>query len=412
MAAMGQTVVERFLRYVQIDTQSNEKSSATPSTEKQKDLGRVLVEELRELGLDAEMDEHGYVYSLVPSNSDKNVPTIAYLAHQDTSPEASGANVKPIVHDYEGGDIVLPGDSSVVIRAEDNPELVKLAGGQVITSDGTTLLGADDKAGVAEIMDIVHYLVKHPEIKHGPIRIVFTVDEEIGRGVDKIDLDKVGAVAAYTFDGSEAGTYEVETFSADLAVVTCIGNNIHPGFATGKMINAIKMAGAFLDRLPKDRLSPETTAGRVGFVHPYVLEGGVDKTTCRVLLRSFETPELREQEKLLREIAAEVEKSFPGGRIEIEVKEQYRNMREQLEHHPEVAEIAREAIVRADLEPVSEPIRGGTDGSRLTAMGLPTPNIFAGGLNFHSVREYAGVETMKKAVEVGVHIARLWEERA
>ncbi len=412
MSDIEYTVVDRFLRYVQIDTQADDKSTTTPSSAKQKDLGRVLVAELQELGLDAELDEHGYVYSTLPSNSDKDVPTIALLAHQDTSPEAPGANVKPIVHDYQGGDLVLPGDPTVVITAADNPGLAKLAGTQVITSDGTTLLGADDKAGIAEIMNTAEHLLKHPEIKHGPIRIVFTVDEEIGRGVDKIDMDKVGAEAAYTFDGTEAGHFEIETFSADLAIVTCTGANVHPGFAKGKMINAVKLIAAFLDKLPKDRLSPETTEGRESFVHPYVLEGGVDKATCKILLRTFDTPYLREEEAFLRGLAEEVEAMFPGGKVEIEVKEQYRNMRDDLEKAPHVGEIAAEAIRRAGLEPVSEPIRGGTDGSRLTAMGLPTPNIFAGGLNFHSVREYVGVESLKRAVDVGVQIAILWEERA
>lgn len=412
MSDIEYTVVDRFLRYVQIDTQADEASTTTPSTEKQKDLGRVLVGELQELGLDAEMDEHGYVYSLLPSNSDKDVPTIALLAHQDTSPDASGANVKPIIHDYTGGDLVLPGDTSVVITAEANPGLVKLAGTQVITSDGTTLLGADDKAGVAEIMDAVFHLVKHPEIKHGPVRIVFTVDEEIGRGVDKLDLDKVGADAAYTFDGTEGGHFEIETFSADMAVVTCTGANVHPGFAKDKMINAVKLLSAFIDKLPKDKLSPETTEGRESFVHPHLFEGGVDKATCKILLRSFDTPYLREEEAFLRGLATEVEGMFPGGKVEVEVKEQYRNMRDDLEKAPHVGELAKAAIERAGLTPVSEPIRGGTDGSRLTALGLPTPNIFAGGLNFHSVQEYVGIETMKRAVDVGVNLVVLWEERA
>lgn len=412
MSDIEYTVVDRFLRYVQIDTQADEASTTTPSTEKQKDLGRVLVGELQELGLDAEMDEHGYVYSLLPSNSDKDVPTIALLAHQDTSPDASGANVKPIIHDYTGGDLVLPGDTSVVITAEANPGLVKLAGTQVITSDGTTLLGADDKAGVAEIMDAVFHLVKHPEIKHGPVRIVFTVDEEIGRGVDKLDLNKVGADAAYTFDGTEGGHFEIETFSADMAVVTCTGANVHPGFAKDKMINAVKLLSAFIDKLPKDKLSPETTEGRESFVHPHLFEGGVDKATCKILLRSFDTPYLREEEAFLRGLATEVEGMFPGGKVEVEVKEQYRNMRDDLEKAPHVGELAKAAIERAGLTPVSEPIRGGTDGSRLTALGLPTPNIFAGGLNFHSVQEYVGIETMKRAVDVGVNLVVLWEERA
>ena len=410
MSDIEHTVVERFLRYVRIDTQADDSSTTYPSTEKQKDLGRLLVAELRELGLEAELDENGYVFSTIPSNSDKEVPVIALLAHQDTSPEAPGANVSPIIHDYTGGDIEL--SPSVVIAAADNPALAALIGTQVITSDGTTLLGADDKAGIAEILDAAAHLVRHPEIKHGDVKVIFTVDEEVGRGVDKLDLDKVGAAAAYTFDGTVAGTMEVETFSADVAVLKFNGVNVHPGFAKGKMTNAVKMAAAMVDRLPKDRLSPETTDGAEGYVHPYTIDGGVDGVTVKVLLRSFQTPKLAEQAEYLRGLAREVEAQYPGGSIEVEVKTQYRNMREDLEKHPHVSEIAREAIRRAGLNPVSDAIRGGTDGSRLSALGLPTPNIFAGGLNFHSVREYVGVETMKKAVEVAVNIAQLWEERA
>ena len=410
MSEIEYSVIDRFLRYVQIDTQADESSSTCPSSEKQKDLGRVLLAELLELGLEAEHDENGYVYATLPSNSDKDVPVIALLAHQDTSPEAPGANVKPIIHDYEGGDIVLSG--GITIDAAGNPALADLVGTQVITTDGTTLLGADDKAGIAEIMNAVEHLLKHPEIKHGEVRVVFTVDEEVGRGVDKLNREKVGAVAAYTFDGTVAGTMEVETFSADLAVLKFNGVNVHPGFAKGKMTNAVKMAAALIEMLPDDRLSPETTDGLEQYVHPYTVEGGVDGCTVKVLLRSFETSDLAEQAEYLRGLAREVEAKYPDGSIEVEVKTQYRNMREDLEKHPEVAEIAREAIRRAGLEPVSDAIRGGTDGSRLTAEGLPTPNVFAGGLNFHSVREYVGVETMKKAVEVGVNLMALWEERA
>lgn len=410
MSEIEYSVIDRFLRYVQIDTQADESSSTCPSSEKQKDLGRVLLAELLELGLEAEHDENGYVYATLPSNSDKDVPVIALLAHQDTSPEAPGANVKPIIHDYEGGDIVL--SDGITIDAAGNPALADLVGTQVITTDGTTLLGADDKAGIAEIMNAVEHLLKHPEIKHGEVRVVFTVDEEVGRGCDKLNRDKVGAVAAYTFDGTVAGTMEVETFSADLAVIQFKGVNVHPGFAKGKMTNAVKMAAALIEMLPNDKLSPETTDGLEQYVHPYTVEGGVDGCTVKVLLRSFETTDLAEQAEYLRGLASEVEARYPDGSIEVEVKTQYRNMREDLEKHPEVAAIAREAIRRAGLEPVSDAIRGGTDGSRLTAEGLPTPNVFAGGLNFHSVREYVGVETMKKAVEVAVNLMALWEERA
>ncbi len=410
MSEIEYSVIDRFLRYVQIDTKADESSTTCPSSEKQKDLGRLLVQELQELGLDGDMDDNGYVYATLPSNSDKDVPVIALLAHQDTSPEAPGADVKPIIHDYTGGDIELSG--GITIEAAGNPALADLVGTQVITSDGTTLLGADDKAGIAEIMNAVEHLLKHPEIKHGEVRVVFTVDEEVGRGVDELDRDRVGAVAAYTFDGTVAGTMEVETFSADLAVIKFDGVNVHPGFAKDKMTNAVKMAAALIEMLPNDKLSPETTEGLEQYVHPYTIEGGVDGCTVKVLLRSFETSDLAEQAEYLRGLASEVQARYPDGSIEVEVKKQYRNMREDLEKHPEVAEIAREAIRRAGLDPVSDAIRGGTDGSRLTAEGLPTPNVFAGGMNFHSVREYCGVETMKKAVEVGVNIMALWEERA
>lgn len=412
MSEIDYTVVDRFLRYVRIDTQAQESSSTCPSTEKQKDLGRLLLQELTDLGIDADLDDNGYVYGLLPSNSDKEVPTIALLAHQDTSPDAPGANVSPIIHDYEGGDIVLPGAPDMVIAVADNPHLNDLVGTQVITSDGTTLLGADDKAGIAEIMDAVTHLTRNPDIKHGPVQVVFTVDEEIGRGVDKLDMDRVAATAAYTFDGTTAGQMEIETFSADLAVVTCHGVNVHPGFAKDKMINAVKVAAAFVDRLPKDRLGPETTEGMEQYVHPYSIDGGVDKVTVRVLLRSFVTSDLREQEVYLNELARQAEAEVAGGKIEIEVKEQYRNMRDELEKHPQVSGLAEEAIRRAGLTPVSASIRGGTDGSRLSNLGLPTPNIFAGGLNFHSLREYVGIETMKRAVDVGVHLIQLWEEQA
>ena len=407
------TVIDRFLRYIQIDTQADETSSSCPSSAKQKDLGQLLAAELLELGLgDASMDDNGYVYATIPSTTDKDVPVIAFLAHQDTSPEAPGANVKPIFHDYKGGDIVLPGDTSIVIKADENPALEKLIGQQIITSDGTTLLGADDKAGIAEIMDMTAYLLAHPEIKHGEIRVVFTVDEEIGRGVDHLNRERVGAKAAYTFDGTVAGEYETETFSADMATVTCTGVNVHPGFAKDKMTNAVKMMAAFIDKLPDDSFSPETTEGKEQFVHPYTLEGGVPETTCKILLRSFVTADLAKQAEYLRGIAAEVQGMYPAGKVAVDVVSQYRNMKDDLDKRPEVADIAAEAIRRVGLEPHSEAIRGGTDGSRLTAEGLPTPNLFAGGMLFHSCYEYVSPETMKKAVMVGVEISKLWEERA
>jgi len=407
-------VLERFLRYVQFDTQSDERSTTYPSTEKQLVLLRALAGELRDAGLaDAAVDRYGYVTATIPGTSLKiDVPTIGFIAHVDTSPEMSGAGVKPIVHPrYDGGDIVLPDDPDAVLRVKDIPELGEQVGNDIVTASGTTLLGADDKAGVAEIVTAAAYLVRHPDIPHGRVRIAFTPDEEIGRGTQHFDVASFGAACAYTLDGGTAGEIEYESFSADAMTVTFHGFNTHPGYAKGRMVNTIKVAAAFVDSLPRD-MSPETTDGHDGFVHPYTLTASVDRTSVRVIVRDFVTSALQEKHAMLRALAESAATRFPGARAEIVVEEQYRNMKGVLDRHPQVVEYAREAIRRAGLEPRSRPIRGGTDGSRLSFMGLPTPNVFAGEHTFHSRLEWASVQEMEKAVEVIVNLCRVWEERA
>lgn len=409
------SVVERFLRYVKFDTQSSETSQTYPSTAKQLDLLNHLVDELRSIGLaDAAIDEHGYVMATIPATSPKkDVPVIGFIAHVDTSPEMSGAGVKPIVHQsYQGQDLVLPDDPTAVIRAADVPYLRERLGDDIITSSGTTLLGADNKSGVAEIMTAAEYLVNHPEIPHGAIRVGFTPDEEVGAGTKYFDVAKFGAHYAYTMDGGARGEIEMETFSADAMTITFVGFNTHPGFAKGKMINSIKVAADFISRLPKDGLSPETTEGYEGFVHPYVVNASVDRTSVKLLIRDFTRPGLQEKEDFLEKLARETAAAWPGASVEIKVEESYRNMREVLDHHPDVVENAREAIRRTGLEIHERPIRGGTDGSKLSFMGLPTPNIFAGEQNFHSRLEWVSAQDMEKAVEVIVHLARIWEEKA
>ncbi len=409
------SVVERFLRYVKFDTQSSETSQTYPSTAKQLDLLNHLVDELKSIGLaDAAIDEHGYVMATIPATSPKkDVPVIGFIAHVDTSPEMSGAGVKPIVHqNYQGQDLVLPDDPTAVIRAADVPYLRERIGDDIITASGTTLLGADNKSGVAEIMTAAEYLVNHPEIPHGTIRVGFTPDEEVGAGTKHFDVAKFGAHYAYTMDGGARGEIEMETFSADAMTITFVGFNTHPGFAKGKMINSIKVAADFISRLPKDRLSPETTEGYEGFVHPYVVNASVDRTSVKLLIRDFTRPGLQEKEDFLEKLAHETVEAWPGASVEIKVEESYRNMREVLDHHPDVVENAREAIRRVGLEIHERPIRGGTDGSKLSFMGLPTPNIFAGEQNFHSRLEWVSAQDMEKAVEVIVHLARIWEEKA
>jgi tripeptide aminopeptidase len=408
------SVADRFLRYVTYDTQSAEGSPTYPSTAKQLVLLDLLAAELRALGLtDATRDAHGYVTATIPATSKKRVPVIGFLAHVDTSPEASGAGVRPILHEgWQGGDIVLPDDPAIVLRPGEIPELREQIGNDIITASGTTLLGADNKAGVAEVMAAAEYLMSHPEIAHGPIRIGFTPDEEVGRGVEKFDVAGFGATFAYTMDAAARGTLEIETFSADAMVVTFQGFNTHPGFAKDRMVNSIKVAADFIARLPQDGLSPETTAGREGFVHPYVLQGSVDRTSVRFLIRDFVTAELKRKEALLETLAREAVAAHPGSSVSFVVEESYRNMKEVLDRHPQGVEHAREAIRRAGLEVRETAIRGGTDGSRLSFMGLPTPNVFAGENCFHSKLEWVSVQDMEKAVETIVHLARIWEERA
>ncbi|MBP9874400.1 MAG: peptidase T, partial [Haliscomenobacter sp.] len=384
-----------------------------PSTEKQKDLSRVLVEELLAMGIaDAHLDPHGYVYATIPANTGKNVPVICYCSHVDTSPDSSGAGVKPILHaSYGGGEIVLPDDPSVVIKPEEHPDLLEQIGNDLITASGTTLLGADNKAGVAAIMDAAQFLVTHPDIPHGTIKILFTPDEEIGRGVNKVDLEKLGAAFGYTIDGEKRGSLEDETFSADAATITIHGVSAHPGFAQGKMENAIKIAAAVVDRLPKDRLSPESTSGREGFIHPTSISGGLEKAVVQFIVRDFTDEGLIEHEHLLKRILDEVLNDYPNSRAEFKVTEQYRNMKKVLDQHPQVAEFAAEAIRRAGMEPIRSSIRGGTDGSRLSYMGLPCPNIFAGEHAFHSRQEWVSVQDMELAAQTLVHLAMVWEEK-
>jgi tripeptide aminopeptidase len=411
---MADSVTDRFLRYVVIDTQADAKSPTQPSTMKQKDLGRLLVEELLAIGVsDAHLDEHGYVYGTIPATTTKNnAPVVCFTAHMDTAPDFSGTGVKPqIIKNYQGGDIRLVGDKTQVIRVSEHPVLKDLIGHDIVTSDGTTLLGADDKAGIAEIMSAAEFLINNPDIKHGAIRILFTTDEEIGRGVDKVDLTKLGADFGYTLDGETAGTIEDETFSADAVEIDIRGVAIHPGFAYGKMENAIRIAGAIIDRLPKD-LAPETTKGRDGFIHPTGISGVMEKANLSFIIRDFTEQGLKTKEALLEKITREVLAGYPGSSFTFTVKEQYRNMKAVLDRHPEIVEYAVEAIRRAGMEPVRGSIRGGTDGSRLSFMGLPCPNIFAGGHAFHSPLEFVSSQDMEKAVKTIVELAKLWEERA
>ena len=408
------TAAERFLRYVTIDTQSDPDSPTTPSTEKQKDLGRLLAAELREIGLsNAAMDAHGYVYATLPANSGKAVPVICLCSHMDTSPDAPGAGVKPqVVKNYQGGDIALPGDPTQVIRFADHPALKSQIGNDIISSDGTTLLGADNKAGLAEIVDAMRFLVQNPAIKHGTIKVLFTPDEEIGRGVDKVDLVRLGADFAYTIDGEAAGNVEDETFSADAATVTVQGVTAHPGFAKGRMENAVKIAARIIELLPKDTCSPETTEGREGFVHPLSVQAEMDKATLKFILRDFTEAGLKDKARVLEDAVKAALRDFPRSSYKLDIKEQYRNMKEVLDRHPQVVANALEAVRRAGLTPVKALIRGGTDGSRLSFMGLPCPNVFAGEHAFHSRLEWVSVQDMQAAVRTIVHLAMLWEEQA
>jgi tripeptide aminopeptidase len=408
-----EALLDRFCRYVRIDTTADETARTYPSSPGQLELGHLLVRELRDLGLtDAAVDEHGIVLATVPATSSRAaVPVIAFVAHLDTSPETSGRNVQPIVHrSYDGRDIVLPGDASKVIRVADNPVLTNLKGKTLVTSSGITLLGADDKAGIAVIMEAVTTLMASPQLAHGPIRVCFTCDEEIGRGVDHLDLAKLGAVVAYTLDGSGQDEIDGETFSADLAVVNITGVNIHPAIAKGKMSNAVRIAGAFLQRLPWETLSPETTEGRDGFLHPYRMDGGVASAMLRILLRDFDTDKLKDKARILEDIARQLRSEHPGAAIEVKVTPQYRNMAEGLAKEPRAVAHAEEAMRRVGLEPKRTFVRGGTDGSRLTELGLPTPNLSTGEHNLHSPLEWTCLEEMATAVKVLVELAKIWGE--
>lgn len=409
------TVTERFLRYVQIDTQSDPHSETYPSTEKQKDLSRVLVQELQQMGItEVEFDAYGYVYATLPATTAKTgVPVICFCSHVDTSPDCSGANVKPIVHPpYDGSDLVLPDDPAQIIRMSDHPDLKAQIGNDLITASGTTLLGADNKAGVAEIMDAVHYLISHPELEHGTIKILFTPDEEIGRGTAKVDLEKLGADFGYTIDGETLGSLEDETFSADAVHIRIQGVSQHPGFAKGRMESAIKIASELVARLPKDHLSPETTEDKEGFVHPTYLHGTVEEAEVELIIRDFAEAGLHEKEAFLKQLTDEVLAQYPNSTADFKVVEQYRNMKEVLDQYPQVAQYAVEAIERSGIAARQMSIRGGTDGSRLSFMGLPCPNIFAGEHAFHSRHEWISRQDMEKAVEVIVNLAQIWAEKA
>lgn len=407
------TVTERFIKYVQIDTQSDPESSTCPSTMKQKNLGKILVEELLEMGIkDAEMDENGYVYGTLPSNIDYEVPVVFFCSHMDTSPDCSGENVKPIIHKkWNGNDIILPDDNQVVIRKSEHKDLEKQIGNDVITASGTTLLGADNKAGLAEIMDAIYNLIQNPEIKHGTIKILFTPDEEIGRGVDKVNVEKLGANFGYTMDGESLGTIEDETFSADGVKIDIHGISTHPGYAKGKMESAIKIAGEIIANLPKNRLAPEVTSGKEGFVHPVKIEGSLEFASISFIIRDFTVDLLHSHEAELKEITENVMKNYPKSTFQFTVTEQYRNMKEILDQHPKIVSNAIEALKRAGLNPILRSIRGGTDGSRLSFMGLPCPNIFAGEHAFHSKQEWVSVQDMQKAVDTIVHLCEIWAEK-
>jgi len=412
--AVRAELLDRFLRYVKIDTQSREDvSDRFPSTEQQKDLSGLLKEELKELGLtDAEMDEYGYVMATCPGNLSKDIPVIGFLGHVDTSPEVSGKDVKPIMHqNYQGGDIVLSGDKTQVIRVDDNPELKKCIGHDIITSDGTTLLGADNKAGIAEILTMLSYLNQHSNIKHGPLRIGFTVDEEVGLGTRYFNVKKFAADFAYTVDGGMVGEVENETFNGAVAIFDVKGINLHPGYARGKLVNSIRITADIVKAL-EDEPAPETTEKRVGYFHPYILKGGVERTVIKVLLRDFDMEGIDKKRERLEGIQRQIHQKYPGADINLEVKDQYRNMRPKLEEDPRVVDYAMEAVKRSGIEPHLQIVRGGTDGARLCYEGLLTPNIFTGGMNFHSKLEWIPVSAMEKAVETLVNLVRIWTERS
>ena len=407
-------VAERFMRYVQIDTQSDPESNTHPTTEKQKDLSKLLQRELFGMGItDAGTDEYGYVYATIPSNSEKkNIPVICFCSHMDTAPDCSGYNVKPILHRYyDGKDIVLSDDATQILNMNNSPYLEQHLNSGVITASGLTLLGADDKSGVTAIMEAALFFMQNPAVKHGDIKILFTPDEEVGKGTAKVDMQKLGAQFGYTLDGGEAGSLEDETFSADGATITIHGVIVHPGYAKDKLVNALKIAGAVLDALPKNEWSPETTGGRQGFVHPVAVNGIAEKATIQFIVRDFADEGLQEHHNRLKKIAEEVVTKFPGATMEYAVKEQYRNMKKILDQHPQVVAYAKEAIQRTGVAVKMESIRGGTDGSRFSYIGMPCANIFTGMQNIHSKLEWIGTKDMAKAAETIVHLGMIWEER-
>jgi tripeptide aminopeptidase len=401
------------MRYVQVDTQSDPQSQTSPSTEKQKNLSKILVSELQQLGIEAQLDEFGYVYATIPSNSNKQVPVICFCSHVDTAPDCSGKDVKPILHsNYQGQDIILPGDSTQVLSVSEFAYLQEHVGSDVITASGNTLLGGDDKAGVAEIMDLANFLVTHPEVKHGTIKLLFTPDEEIGKGTANLNMEKLGADFGYTLDGGELGHLEDETFSADAAIITVHGVIAHPGYAKGYLVNALKIAGEILAALPKEEFSPETTEGRVGFVHPVRVEGLAEKASIEFIVRDFTRDGLQANADRLKQIAQSVLQNYPKAKMDFQVKEQYRNMKEILDQYPQVVANAEEAYKKSNISVRKQSIRGGTDGSRLSFMGLPCPNLFTGMQGIHSKKEWIGVRDMKKAVQVMVNLVQVWEEKS
>ena len=408
-------VAERFMRYVQVDTQSDPTSTAHPSSEKQKDLSKILYRELLAMGItNATTDEYGYVYATIPGNSDKkNIPVICFCAHVDTAPDCSGTNVKPIHHRYyDGADIVLPDDTTQVLSISTSPYLKEHLNHGIITASGLTLLGADDKSGVAAVMEAALYFMQNPSVKHGDIKILFTPDEEVGQGTAKVDMQKLGAQFGYTLDGGEAGSLEDETFSADAAIITISGIIVHPGYAKNKLVNALKIAGAVLDALPKNEWSPETTSGREGFVHPIAVNGIAEQATIQFIVRDFAVAGLQHHHDRLKKIAAEVVAGFSGATMKYTIKEQYRNMKEMLDQHPQVVAYAEAGIQRTGLTVKKESIRGGTDGSRFSYIGMPCPNIFTGMQNIHSKLEWVATKDMAKAAETIVHLSMIWEEKS
>lgn len=403
----------RFTEYVKIDTQSDPSSETVPSTEKQKNLGRVLVQQLLAMGVaDAHLDDYGYVYATIPSNSSKDVPVICFCSHMDTSPDCSGEGVKPIIHkNYQGEDLVLPDDRAVILKMAEHPDLKFQIGNDIITASGTTLLGADNKAGLAEIMEATAFLLQHPELKHGTVKLLFTPDEEIGRGVDKADLEKLGADFAYTIDGETCGSIEDETFSADGAVLTIYGVSSHPGFAKGKMESAIKILSDIISAFPKDRLTPEATEKEEGFIHPVSMQGAVEQAEAHFILRDFDDVLLAAHGETLEAVVKGVMTHYPNASYTLQIKQQYRNMKKVLDQYPQVLEYGVLAIERAGMTPKKQRIRGGTDGSRLSLMGLPCPNIFAGEHAFHGKQEWASVQDMEKAVQTIINLVQIWEEK-